>query len=49
MYRSLPSSRLENLPVATEVAEKVICLPIYPALSNADVDRVSGLLRGFAH
>lgn len=31
-YRALPSSAKENLPVATEVAEKIICLPMYPDL-----------------
>ena len=49
MYRGLPSSRPENLPVATEIAEQVICLPIYPALSDADVERVTSLLRACAH
>ena len=48
MYRGLPSARPDNLPVATEVAEQVICLPIYPALSDADVERVTGLLRACA-
>ena len=34
MYRDLPSARPENLPVATEIAERVLCLPIYPALTD---------------
>jgi dTDP-4-amino-4,6-dideoxygalactose transaminase len=40
MYRSLPSSRPDNLPVATEVASKVLCLPISSALSQEDQTRV---------
>lgn len=32
MYRGLPSANRENLPVATRVAQQVLCLPIYPAL-----------------
>ena len=48
MYRCLPSARSDNLPVATEVAEQVICLPIFPTLSDADVERVVGLLRAFS-
>ena len=48
MYRGLPSARPDNLPVATEVAEQVICLPIYPDLSAADVERITGLLRDYA-
>ena len=39
-YRSLPSSDPENLPVATEMARKVICLPMHHALSDEDVQRV---------
>lgn len=37
MYRHYPSARPENLPVASAVAGKVICLPIYPELDDATV------------
>lgn len=40
MYRGLPSAHKDNLPVATEAAAKVLCLPIYPALSAEDVQRI---------
>jgi dTDP-4-amino-4,6-dideoxygalactose transaminase len=46
MYRGLPSAARANLPVAVEVANEVICLPIYPALADADVDRVLHVLLG---
>jgi dTDP-4-amino-4,6-dideoxygalactose transaminase len=36
-YKSMPSSKLENLPIATKIAEQVICLPIYADLSISDV------------
>jgi len=39
-YSSLPSAAPENLPVATSVAGKVLCLPIYPELSAEDVEKV---------
>lgn len=39
-YRSLPSAGAENLPVATKVANEVICLPMHHALSDADIERV---------
>ncbi len=39
-YSSLPSAAPENLPIATEVASKVLCLPIYPELSTEDLDKV---------
>lgn len=40
MYRGLPSAAPSNLPVASEVARRILCLPIYPALDDGDVDRV---------
>lgn len=45
MYRHLPSAQPANLPVANKVAEEVICLPIYPELSNANVDRIIAILQ----
>ena len=45
MYSGLPSARRDNLPVANRVADRVICLPIYPALVDADVERIAGVLR----
>ncbi len=33
MYRGLPSSHRDNLPVASQAASQVLCLPIYPDLS----------------
>ena len=39
-YRSLSSSGAENLPVATKVANEVICLPMHHELSDADIERV---------
>lgn len=39
-YRELKSARQENLPVATKVAEQIICLPIHHALDKEDLGRV---------
>lgn len=39
-YRGLPSASPDNLPVATRMAEQVICLPIHHSLSEDDVQRV---------
>jgi dTDP-4-amino-4,6-dideoxygalactose transaminase len=41
MYRGLPSARKENLPVATAVAQQVLCLPIYPNLEMMAVDEIT--------
>jgi len=46
MYRSLASSKSTNLPVATDVANKVICLPIYPALEDRDLRNVVDVIIG---
>lgn len=37
VYRGLESATPENLPVATKLAEQVLCLPIYADLSDDDV------------
>jgi len=39
-YRNLPSAAPENLPVATKMANEVICLPMHHALTNEDIQRV---------
>ena len=39
-YRGLPSAAPENLPVATRVANEVICLPMHHELSDDDVNRI---------
>ncbi len=44
MYKDIPSAAAENLPVATRIASEVICLPIYPALEDHDVDRVIAVI-----
>jgi dTDP-4-amino-4,6-dideoxy-D-glucose transaminase len=40
MYRDLPSATPENLPKAIRAAEQVLCLPIYPGLSQEDQGRI---------
>ena len=43
-YRGLDSARMENLPVATRVADSVVCLPMYHSLDGEDVDRILKLI-----
>lgn len=43
-YRGLDSARMENLPVATRVANSVVCLPMYHSLDGEDVDRILKLI-----
>lgn len=40
MYRQIPSARIENLPVAYETSRKIICLPMYPDLTEEQVNSV---------
>jgi len=45
MYRGLPSSDSAKLPAARAASDQVLCLPIYPALADADVERIAALVR----
>jgi dTDP-4-amino-4,6-dideoxygalactose transaminase len=40
MYADYPSADPHNLPVATDMALRVLCLPIYPDMGNADLKRI---------
>lgn len=44
MYVTAPSASISNIPVATRVAEEILCLPIYPDLSCDDQARVIELI-----
>jgi dTDP-4-amino-4,6-dideoxygalactose transaminase len=48
MYRGLPSADPAKLPVARAASEQVLCLPIYPALTDEDVKRVADIVRAAA-
>lgn len=39
-YRDFPTADPDNLPVATDLANRVICLPMHHALSDDDVKRI---------
>jgi dTDP-4-amino-4,6-dideoxygalactose transaminase len=43
-YRGLDSARHENLPVATKIAESVICLPMYADLSINDINKILAII-----
>ena len=45
MYKDLESARPENIPVATRIAEEVLCLPIYYGLENQDVERIIEIIK----
>lgn len=45
MYRNMPSAARANLPIASTMAEQVICLPLYPDLPATQVDRILNIIR----
>lgn len=45
VYRGLESAQPKNLPVATKLAEQVLCLPMYADLTDDDVERVIKLIK----
>jgi dTDP-4-amino-4,6-dideoxygalactose transaminase len=44
-YRGYPSALRQNLKVAEEIAEKVICLPLYPDLEKTAQQRIINLIK----
>jgi dTDP-4-amino-4,6-dideoxygalactose transaminase len=45
MYRGMPSAVGSNLPAASRIASSILCLPIYPNLSDAEVAAIAALIR----
>ncbi|MBA5601145.1 DegT/DnrJ/EryC1/StrS family aminotransferase [Pectobacterium aroidearum] len=45
MYRG--SIDPNNLPIATDVSNKILCLPIYPDLGKSEQERIISLISGF--
>lgn len=43
-YRGLESARLENLPIATQMANKVICLPMHHALTPENIEKIISVI-----
>ena len=43
-YRGLDSAKPSNLPNATQIADSVICLPMYYGLTEDDVERILSLI-----
>ncbi|MCV0437570.1 MAG: DegT/DnrJ/EryC1/StrS family aminotransferase [Hydrogenophaga sp.] len=44
MYRDRPSAAAHNLPVAQRISSSILCLPMFPDLSEQDQQRVISLL-----
>jgi dTDP-4-amino-4,6-dideoxygalactose transaminase len=48
MYRGLRSAAKENLPVALDISSKILCLPIYPTLSDYHLELIVNIIAGQA-
>jgi dTDP-4-amino-4,6-dideoxygalactose transaminase len=44
MYRSLSSAKRANLPLAHKISNQILCLPIYPDLSQEDQIRIISII-----
>lgn len=44
MYRGLESAKKNRIPIATEAAERVLCLPIYPGLSIQETEAITKMI-----
>jgi len=44
MYRGLPSAHRDNLPVAAEIALKILCLPMYADLTSDEIERITSMI-----
>lgn len=45
MYRHFPTANAQHLAVASEISHAVLCLPIYPGLSEADQNRIISVIK----
>ena len=45
VYRGLVSSDPKNLPIATKLAEEVICLPMYADLTDEDIEKILRIIK----
>ncbi len=43
MYRTLPTA--DQVPIAQQAAEQVLCLPLFPDLTEDQVDKVCGIVK----
>lgn len=48
MYTAMPGAGPDRLPVATQVAREILCLPMHASLSDEDIERVLHAIRSAA-
>jgi dTDP-4-amino-4,6-dideoxygalactose transaminase len=45
VYKKLPSASKKNLPVAARIAQQILCLPIYPELSDNEIFKTIEIIK----
>ena len=45
MYRGLSSANSANLTQATKIAQRVLCLPIYPLLKDVEIESIVAIIK----
>jgi dTDP-4-amino-4,6-dideoxygalactose transaminase len=48
MYRHLASANIAKLPIAKQVSERVLCLPIYPDMPREVQQKIVSLILALA-
>jgi len=48
MYRGMPSADSSRLQQASRISDQVLCLPMYPAIEDDIVEKISGIVAGAA-
>jgi dTDP-4-amino-4,6-dideoxygalactose transaminase len=49
MYRGLASAAPEQLPVARQVSQEILCLPIFPELTENEIARITSIIGHIAY
>lgn len=49
MYRELPSAKPANLPVATKMANEVICLPLHHDMTDKQTQKIIQIIKNHDH
>jgi dTDP-4-amino-4,6-dideoxygalactose transaminase len=48
MYRHFASALVEHLPVANQIAAKILCLPIFPDLTEDEQSKIIKLINQYS-
>ncbi len=49
MYHRFPSAEKSRLPIANDISQRILCLPIYDGISQGDVDEICTIIRNVTY